>query len=283
MSTHGSIFPVHSQNDPIMVRRIEHKNPYDFTKEHRHTYFEVFFFETGGGKQLIDFVDLPVKPQSCYIVYPQQIHLLRRAPAAKGRLIQFGEEVISSPSLLALLQQNFHGSSPAIIFEKNKSEFKKMGGMLDLLQEALLIANHTSSETSLHLLHALLLTCFASINSPGEIHVKREDDLLLRFRTELEIHYRSSHKVSFYASGLGVSEKKLATLTGKLLNMTPLQVIHNRVLLEAKRLLLTGTVSHKEISFDLGFDSPSSFSLFIKSKTGFSPSELLKELEKIHK
>lgn len=78
-------------------------------------------------------------------------------------------------------------------------------------------------------------------------------------------------------------KKKLAAVTGQFLGLSPLQVIHNRLLLEAKRLLLTGSVSHKEIAFVLGFDSPSSFSLFIKGKTGHSPSALLKELVQIHK
>jgi len=62
-----------------------------------------------------------------------------------------------------------------------------------------------------------------------------------------------------------------------------LQVIHNRILLEAKRMLLFEEIAHKEIAFQLGFDSPASFSLFIKNKTGFTPSELNQQLVKIHK
>src|SRR5687768_12323236 len=107
MTVPGKVLPVHSLNRdeaPVQIRHIEHKNPYDFTREHRHTYFEIFFFEKGGGSQLIDFVELPVKEQSIYIVYPQQIHLLKREPKATGRLIQFGEEVISSAQIRTMLQ-----------------------------------------------------------------------------------------------------------------------------------------------------------------------------------
>ena len=122
----SATLPVHSlgnQDAPVQVRRIEHKNPYDFTREHRHTYFEIFFFEGGGGSQLIDFVDLPVKEQSCYIVFPQQIHLLKRAPEAVGRLLQFGEEVLFSMQLRVLLQQHFFSGMPAIFFENKNSNF----------------------------------------------------------------------------------------------------------------------------------------------------------------
>ncbi|PCI98861.1 MAG: hypothetical protein COB15_05070 [Flavobacteriales bacterium] len=59
--------------------------------------------------------------------------------------------------------------------------------------------------------------------------------------------------------------------------------MHHRLLLEAKRLLLFKEESHKEIAYALGFDSPSSFSSFIKMKTGKTPSDLQVELEVIHK
>jgi AraC family transcriptional activator of pobA len=48
-------------------------------------------------------------------------------------------------------------------------------------------------------------------------------------------------------------------------------------------MLLFEDTSHKEIAFHLGFDSPATFSAFIKNKTGHSPSELSKQLAEIHK
>jgi AraC family transcriptional activator of pobA len=89
--------------------------------------------------------------------------------------------------------------------------------------------------------------------------------------------------VQQYAALLKTTEKKLSSITKKYLGMNPLQVIHNRLLLEAKRILLFEDTSHKEIAFRLGFDSPASFSQFIKNKTGSSPSELHAHLVNIHK
>jgi AraC-like DNA-binding protein len=67
------------------------------------------------------------------------------------------------------------------------------------------------------------------------------------------------------------------------MGMSSLQVIHHRLVLEAKRLLLFGEESHKEIAYSLGFDSQASFSAFIKKKIGNTPSELQTQLEEIHK
>jgi AraC family transcriptional activator of pobA len=107
--------------------------------------------------------------------------------------------------------------------------------------------------------------------------------LLIDFYQLLDIHYCENLGVKGYIQKLSTTEKKLAAATTKYAGLSPLQVIHNRILLEAKRILLFEDSSHKEIAFRLGFDSPSSFSTFIKSKTGYTPSELSKHLVEIHK
>ena len=80
-----------------------------------------------------------------------------------------------------------------------------------------------------------------------------------------------------------ISQKKLSTLAKKHHGATPLQVIHHRILLEAKRLLTFGEQSHKEIALDLGFDNPAAFSAFIKKRTGRTASELQLEVAEIHR
>ena len=282
-----STLPVHSlshQAPPVQVRRIEHKNPYDFTREHRHDYFEVFFFERGGGSQLIDFLELPVLSNSSYIVFPQQIHLLKRAPKACGRLVQFREEVIPSALLRMHLQLLFFSEPSAILFEEDKLRLKQSGAILDLLENASGLQTMLSKEITLHYLQALLLHLLDGRNTGNTHDLSGDKQLLFKFQQLLETQFHENHQVKRYSTLLNTTDKKLATVTNKILGLSPLQVIHNRLLLEAKRLLLfEDTTSHKEIAFDLGFDSPASFSLFIKNKTGYSPSELNSLLVKIHK
>lgn len=278
--------PVHSlklNEALVQVRDIQHKNPYDFTREHRHTYFEIFFFIKGGGSQLIDFIELPVKEQSVYMVSPQQIHLLKRAPAASGRLVQFGEEVLTSIQLRTLLQQQLFSDVPAIFFEQDKNKFQEAAVILNLLDESASGTTSITRELSIHYLHALLLHLMKELDQSNGISLSGERKTLFIFQQQLENQFRENHQVSKYASALGSTEKRLAVITKKYMGQSPLQVIHNRILLEAKRLLLFEDIAHKEIAFQLGFDSPASFSLFIKNKTGVTPSELNQQLVKIHK
>lgn len=286
MSNSNSHLPVHSLSlleFPVHVRRIEYKNPYDFTREHRHTYFEIFFFENGGGSQLIDFRELPVLKSSCYIVFPQQIHLLKRGAEACGILVQFKEEVLSSSQVRMLLRKLSFSENPAILFEENPEEIKKNGVILNLLSESLEKHSNLSNEISLNYLQALLLQLLDKRITDFSGSHTDDQKILFNFQHLLEEQYMQNHLVSKYSAQLGVTEKKLTAITKKYIGLTSIQVIHERLVLEAKRLLLFNNSSQKEIAFQLGFDSQASFSQFIKNKTGFNPSELSSKLVDIHK
>lgn len=280
-----SSLPVHSldSNEQIIhVRPIEYKNPYDFTREHRHTYFEIMFFDSGGGIQLIDFERIPAKASSCYIIFPQQIHLLKRNDAT-GTVVQFTEEIIPSIQVRNRLRQILFGGKSAIIFENDRAKMDEFRPLLQMLKNASEKKTATSNEIALNYLQALLLQLAENRETNSSASVSDDQKLLFRFQQLLGEQYTHNHSVQEYVKIIGGTEKKLAAATKKYLGLSPLQVIHNRILLEAKRILLFEDTSHKEIAFRLGFDSPASFSQFVKNKTGYSPSELSAKLVDIHK
>jgi len=101
-------------------------------------------------------------------------------------------------------------------------------------------------------------------------------DIIRRFNLLVEASFREKHKVSDYANLLNKSPKSLSNLFSKYNNKTPLQVINERVLLEAKKLLLQSDKSSKEIAFSLGFLEAAHFSKFFKNQVGMSPTHFKK-------
>ncbi|WP_299095932.1 helix-turn-helix domain-containing protein [uncultured Winogradskyella sp.] len=102
-------------------------------------------------------------------------------------------------------------------------------------------------------------------------------DLLRAFNVLVEQHFKNEHSVSFYAEKLFKSPKTLSNNFAKL-NRSPLQIIHQRIVLEAKRLLTYTDKSAKEIAYDIGFDDASHLSRLFKKYTSQSPSEFKKSL-----
>lgn len=84
----------------------------------------------------------------------------------------------------------------------------------------------------------------------------------VRFRQLLEKHFREIHTVKEYAEMLHVSTRTLFHYVAQSAHLTPLQVINDRVVLEAKRQLQHSTLSIKEIGYQLGFEDPSYFVKF---------------------
>lgn len=270
--------PLHNLNSgesPLFIRAISHNNEYDFTQKHRHNYFEILFFESGGGEQLIDFQEYEVKDFTCYIVHPNQIHLLNRAPGSKGRLIQFRSEAIMSPKLMTKLRERIWDGAGGVVFENDETLFEQMIWVLDQFDM------NADTERNLHLLQVLIFDLLSNAKIESETTSMESD--FNRFLQLVDANFKEQHSVQFYLNELNISDKKLGSLSKQHLGMSPLQTIHHRLVLEIKRLLLFGEESHKEIAYSLGFDSPASFSAFVKKRTEKTPSELQSAMEEIHK
>ena len=104
-------------------------------------------------------------------------------------------------------------------------------------------------------------------------------DLLREFNMLVESHFKTDHSVSFYADKLFKSPKTLSNTFAKL-NTSPLQIIHERIILEAKRLLIYTDKTAKEIAYEIGFEDASHLSRLFKKHTSLSPSEFKKQLQK---
>lgn len=120
------------------------------------------------------------------------------------------------------------------------------------------------------LLKVLLLHLIRFQNNellPQDIHQKR----VFQFLELMEINFLNETNAEYYANQLGISTKRLNQVLQEKLNLTAKQVIQQRQITEAKRKLIRSEITTKELAFDLGFESISSFSRFFKKNVGVSP------------
>lgn len=80
-----------------------------------------------------------------------------------------------------------------------------------------------------------------------------------------------------YADLLGVAPKTLSNKFNRLDLMQPNDLIKDRIMLEAKRLLSYSSLSVKEIAYQLGYDDPAYFNRLFTKKTGDTPSNFKKK------
>jgi AraC family transcriptional activator of pobA len=91
------------------------------------------------------------------------------------------------------------------------------------------------------------------------------------FTQLLETHFRQHLPIEYYAGALGISAAHLNALCRRLAGQSALQMINQRLLLEAKRCLVYTAMTINQVSDSLGFSEPAYFSRFFKRGTGQSP------------
>lgn len=96
-------------------------------------------------------------------------------------------------------------------------------------------------------------------------------ELLKMFNYLVESHFKEHHDVAFYASQLNKTPKSISNLFLANGNKSPLVIIQDRIMLEARRLLQKTSMPVKEISYILGYEDIQTFSRFFKSKEKISP------------
>ncbi|SFN73403.1 AraC family transcriptional regulator, transcriptional activator of pobA [Thioclava dalianensis] len=103
-----------------------------------------------------------------------------------------------------------------------------------------------------------------------------DNQILLRFRQLVELGYHTRKSVAEYCDALSLTYDRLHDICQRSLNRPPLELIHQRVLLDASTWLSRTDESIQSIAERLGFDDPSKFSHFFKRATGMSPSQYRK-------
>lgn len=104
----------------------------------------------------------------------------------------------------------------------------------------------------------------------------RKNELASNFISMVEKNVREHRNVGYYADKLNISAKYLSSVIKEATNRPPIEWIDDYTLFEAKRMLQNTTTPIQNIAYDLDFSTPSHFTMFFKSKTGFTPKEFRK-------
>ncbi|WP_289660077.1 AraC family transcriptional regulator [Flavobacterium panacagri] len=122
------------------------------------------------------------------------------------------------------------------------------------------------------ILKQLIILCARKLKKE-KIFIKTqpEADILREFRFLVENYFVKHHDVAFYASKLNKSPKTLSNLFSSLSDRTPIDIIHERIMVHARKQIFYTTKSIKEIAYDLGYEDIQTFSRFFKNKEGLSP------------
>jgi AraC family transcriptional activator of pobA len=89
----------------------------------------------------------------------------------------------------------------------------------------------------------------------------------------IEEHYMTHKPLSWYAHRLGITAAHLNAVCRQAVGKSALELIHERMILEAKRNLVYTSMTISVVSYTIGFADPAYFTRFFKRQVGMSPKE----------
>lgn len=245
---------------------------------HRHANLNHIFWVTGGGGELLaDHNRISYQAPALLLIPAREVHALHWQEESTGWLLTISDSYLDS---LCVNRPNFR-----MLFEKvERITFgSKQHGLQNfelelahLLDElgGTALHHYAAVEAQLTIILIELMRLVAIQSHHRQVSPTPHTRTVARFRALVEEHFRASLTLQAYADELQISPKRLRIACTKVTGSAPAQLIQERRLIEARRLLLYTTNTITEVAYHLGFCDPAYFSRAFRSRFGKSPREM---------
>lgn len=281
------VFPVYSiENFETIHSRdffyANHLNPHvkthHFTElPHKHDFYLTVLITRGSGKHEVDFESYEVVAGTLFMLKPGQMHYWKFSEDIEGFVFFHSANFFDEGHLTTSIKDfEFFSSlqNPPVVHLKQHA--------LDSIEEFMKeLVKEYSNEHSYKWPKIRSLTNLIEIGRNYTPIYRIDSQTYLKkvrqFEELIEVNFKNMKFPRDYASLLNITEKHLNRIVKNCLNKTSSALIQDRVLLEAKRMLMHSSLNVSEISSVLKFSESSYFIRFFKQKTGFTPLNFVKQ------
>lgn len=215
---------------------------------------------------------------ACILSVPaREIHGFRHHPGVRGHII-----TISEPFLMGAFAETERQAFPFLFTQPLLMRLREGNHddqtLFSLVRQ--LVTEYENPQTGqtcllgayLKIIFVLLGRVAGHVQTP-EQQFDAKITIYEQFLKLLEGHYTQHWSISRYAERLGMTESRLNRLCQRYTGQNALQIMHGRLVTEAKRKLMYANLSVNEVAYELGFKDPAYFSRFFNKSCGEPPSQ----------
>lgn len=248
------------------------------TVPHRAQFYHILWIEKGRGTHLVNFNPISIEDNTIMFVPHNSVNKYDVNGSYQGKAIIFTDKFFckNKQDLQFLHSTQLFSDLYDIAKIKVNPKFSDLKIFFNEMETEFVRDPDSVQFNILHnMLHIFLLKAEREMHIQGFVKLPASAnlDFLVIFKDLLELNFRKDKLVNKYASELCISEKQLHKATTTLLDKTPKQIIDERILLEAKTLLVHSNKSIKEIAYELGYDEPTNFIKYFRKHLNSTPSE----------
>lgn len=258
----------------IYIRNLGNCPPSYLNDPGRKDFFEIVWLKNEDALHALKDTELAAKADWIYLIPPYRVHQLNKA-GKNGELISFKRSMLEDEDKEFLLDlfKIFNVQGEFSCLRLNETSATELSGIFQLLDKEYASNNIVMVRALLKVFLLKLIQVKEHEFTSHDIHQKRVYEFLML----LESNYQQVRNTDFYAGKLGISSKRLNQILKDKLSKTGMQLIHDRLILEAKRSIIHSENTIKEIAYELGFSDRPYFSRFFKKQTGQTPEEFQKQ------
>jgi len=248
------------------------------TTTHRTGFYHIIWFQKGNPTHLVDFDPIKIKANTLLFLNKNIVHRFDNKTMFEGKAILFTDSFFCKTEtdtkfLRSNILFNDLFSVSQIQLDEQTNFFTDI--LHQMTSELKNSKDNSQADILKNLLHNFLLHSERIKREQNFVELRKDANLdyVMLFKDLLEKNYKIQKQVSYYAKEMFISEKRLNQATSKLFGKTSKEIINDRVMLEAKRVLAHTNESIKEICYALGFEEPTNFIKYFKKHATITPTE----------
>ena len=209
-------------------------------------------------------------PGKMFFITPGQVHDVHELPDSLYA-ISFNAEFISrhQASQLAIDKLFLQNRSDKPYIQIDKCGETHLRSLITIIEQELITPTPDKDMMS-YLLVSFLRYAMRYLENEVKSY-SPQDPRMVNVLKLIDHHYKQRKDAGFYSDKLAITSKRLNELTKQQFSKTVTQLIHDKVLVEARRLLAFTNNTIKSIAFELGYPDTSYFCRFFKRLSGESP------------
>jgi AraC family transcriptional regulator, transcriptional activator of pobA len=249
--------------------------PDDAREPHRHDYNELIWVRSGSGHHLIDDRRVPAVAGSITLIARGQVHVFECAERVEGAVVRFREELLFGGAEQRLVPGWLLAGQCGRTVSVPVDDVERLDAMIEALRaEVGRPPDAQSVELQRELVSVILLWIERWYDAArNEARDANDSDvqLLRRFVSRLESDYAEHHDAAHYADTLAVPPAALSRALTRATGSSTKELVTDRVMVEAARLLRFSDLTAGQIAHRVGFSDPLYFSRAFKRHHGESP------------
>lgn len=251
-------------------------------KPHRHDFYVCMIFTKGSGTHEIDFQSYEIQPGMVFMLAPGQTHSWVLSEDIDGYIFFHTQEYFDLFFVRETIREYpvFRSAYYPNGFLINEESSVLVENLMKRMTDEVSQPNWKKNFSLVNLASLFYIECNRQLlegNSFTVVPNLQYNQHLHHFENLLEKNFRTEKSAAVYAEWMNMTQKHLNRVCKTLLDKTTTDIIIDRIVLEAKRMLIYTGKSFSEIATMLGYDDYSYFSKVFKKRTGISPKEFLKK------